>query len=299
MGVVQIGGSRVRVDALTRSSAAAILVHGIANKALGALLLGLLTACDSQPSTGPTPQTMETPTKKLNADVTGTWQGGLSLISNEYDTAPITLTLTQTGTEVMGTFECLYRCVHAEGTISGTIDGTRLTARIDFPGGGCETLEGRISPEGFFSGTYACNSPIGRDGAGRGQWSAARDASSLCVPELLSPKNGEFLDNGRTDFRDPITWEFDWTDCPGERYHLLVIGPDAIYPVVDTWYGIDESRFQHVDCGYVGRQNGWRWRVRTFDRGGRVGRWSREGLFNVEPIGSDPPADCSGRSVLH
>jgi hypothetical protein len=210
-------------------------------------------------------------------------------------TGHITLTLAQTGEAVSGTFECLYRCLNATGSVRGTISGMTLTGRVDFPDGRvCETFEGTLSAQGL-SGRYACAGPIGKDGTVNGSWTAARVPASQCVPELVAPADHASMDNGRVDRRDQMTWDFSWTPCPGAHYHLLVSGATAMYPLVDA-RDVFEPSLRLQDCGsYVADQNrsGWRWRVRA-SVSGVWGSWSPEGVFNVEPLDRDPPGLCPG-----
>lgn len=260
--------------------------------AVGFMLAAIVQACDTTPPpTRPTPLAQS---PESSPNLTGSWQGGISLSANEYDTAYFSLTLVQAGTSLTGTFECLYRCVHANGTVRGTISGIGLNWSATFPdGGSCDSFGGTISERGL-SGDFSCAVPIATDGTARGKWSAARLAASSCVPELVSPTTDSSLDNGRIDGRDSETWDFDWTDCPGASgYQILVIGPHAIYPVVDDSF-ISESSFRNITCGsYVADQNrfGWRWRVRA-STNGQWGNWSAEGRFNVERVDTDSPAAC-------
>jgi hypothetical protein len=51
---------------------------------------------------------------------------------------------------------------------------------------------------------------------------------------LISPEDNAVLDNGRSDPWDSIIWDFDWPNVPcGSQYQLYVIGPGAIYPLIN------------------------------------------------------------------
>ena len=39
----------------------------------------------------------------------------------------------------------------------------------------------------------------------------------ICVPSLRTPAPGAVFDNGRTDRRDPIVWDFGWNESRGDR----------------------------------------------------------------------------------
>src|SRR5262245_34105991 len=112
--------------------------------AVGFMLTAIVQACGATgPPTQPTPPAPPAQTPQPNPDLTGSWQGGISLSANEYDLGYFLLTLVQAGTSLTGTFECLYRCVHANGTVKGTISGMTLTWSVTFPdGGSCDSFGG-------------------------------------------------------------------------------------------------------------------------------------------------------------
>ena len=129
----------------------------------------------------------------------------------------------------------------------------------------------------------------------RSEWSesgtsdAEQPAPPAVAPLLLSPADGVVLDNGRTDRRDEIIWDFDWSDFPGAtRYHLYVIGGSATFPVISN-RDIKVSSYHHVSRGgYIIDRNryGWTWRVRAMV-GGRWSEWSQARTFDVEPVNAD------------
>ena len=110
-------------------------------------------------------------------------------------------------------------------------------------------------------------------------------------PLLISPEEGAVLDNSRLDGSDDIVWDFDWSDCEGAtQYHLYVIGPTAINPVIDH-NNITSSSYQHIRHGsYIIERNryGWTWKVRV-RVGGQWSEWSEIRTFDVEPLNTDPP----------
>ena len=127
-------------------------------------------------------------------------------------------------------------------------------------------------------------------------------AAQRCVPILLSPRSGDALDNGLIGKAKERTWEFAWTECPDATdYHLYVIGPRAIRPVIDNDNIRINSYRGTTDDGYVADANlrGWMWKVRA-KINGEWGEWSKTGTFNVLPVGSDsgPDGGPSERSEL-
>jgi len=113
------------------------------------------------------------PTPQPGTDVSGTWQG--SVRSSFGPTASISLTLTQSGSSVSGTFSCPFGCIHSSGTVSGSVNGSAVTGRVRFPDGhSCDTFNGTVSGQ-TMSGNYACTDPLGND---NGTWSATRGSST-------------------------------------------------------------------------------------------------------------------------
>jgi hypothetical protein len=111
---------------------------------------------------------------------------------------------------------------------------------------------------------------------------------SVCTPYLISPEEGEVLDNGCSDFSDEATWHFDWTDCGSpENYHLYVIGQNAVNPAIDR-PDLISSSYTVESSGYIADADrfGWRWRVRA-KVDGKWSDWSNERTFDVEPLDTD------------
>jgi hypothetical protein len=113
---------------------------------------------------------------------------------------------------------------------------------------------------------------------------------SLCIPDLVSPEEGEVMDNGRTDSQDSTIWEFDWSDCPGATaYHLYVMGSNATIPLINDMT-LTDSYYRFAQTGYVADANrfGWTWKVGVKLDGMWI-RWSETRSFDVEPVNTDPP----------
>jgi len=242
-----------------------------------------------------------TPPTQQSADLSGAWLGEILWGSpGDEGQAEISLTLAQTGASITGTFACVYvvyGCALTTATLSGTVSGTTLTGRLVFPSvfptGACD-FNGTLSGQRL-TGTFACNPHVlgTIDGYPFGEWEVAPAASksSRCVPELISPANNAVLDNGRTDGRDGIVWQFDWTDCPdATQYQLFFSGADATIPF---WKTSTQSSHRHAACAYIAEQNrfNWRWKVRA-RTGGLWGNWTEERFFNAERSDSDPPLGC-------
>ncbi|HXG64830.1 MAG TPA: ankyrin repeat domain-containing protein [Blastocatellia bacterium] len=106
--------------------------------------------------------------------------------------------------------------------------------------------------------------------------------------ELISPKEGDVLDNGCDNFKEPIVWEFRWSEARGaQRYHLYVIHEFAGNPVIDN-PNIKSTSYTDQSKGFIPTQSlaGWRWKVRPMVKG--VWKdWSDEQTFSVEPENKD------------
>ena len=124
--------------------------------------------------------------------------------------------------------------------------------------------------------------------------SSASDASKgnppqegVCVPELISPREGEVLDNGRTDRTDAVEWTFEWSECPdADSYQLEVAAQDAAIPAIAEI--LSATRYDYRSEGsYIGERTrfGWTWQVRA-RTGGVWSDWA-ERSFDVEPADTD------------
>lgn len=118
--------------------------------------------------------------------------------------------------------------------------------------------------------------------------SAPASAPTSCIPLLISPAVGDLLDNGRTDAKDEIEWQFDWTDCEGAtEYDLYVIGQSAPIPFINK--SVADSSYRHTSQGSYfteGNRKNWTWKVRT-RTGDNLGEWSEIRVFDVEPVNTD------------
>jgi hypothetical protein len=111
------------------------------------------------------------------------------------------------------------------------------------------------------------------------------------VPQLISPQEGEILDNGRTDGQDYIIWDFNWSDIYGAtKYNLYVKHTGSQFPMIDE--ETDSSSFHREGSGYIADRNrfNWKWKVRLYANG-RWCDWSEERSFDVEPVNTDPSSN--------
>jgi hypothetical protein len=123
---------------------------------------------------------------------------------------------------------------------------------------------------------------------------------SQWTPALLTPAAGAVMDNGRTDGKDTIEWDFEWSWAPEmAQYEIEVWGPNTTIPIVKVTVPFKEPKYHHSSSGYIANANrlGWRWKVRACfimidlqnQRSWTEWRpWSAEQTFDVEPVDTDP-----------
>lgn len=116
--------------------------------------------------------------------------------------------------------------------------------------------------------------------------------TSSLVPVLSSPANGAILDNGRTDGRDEIIWDFDWSDvADATKYEIAIIhfqANNSIGIIIDHLLSASYSQYQYSDVAYYSAQDSsWKWKVRAMVKG-QWSEWSEERTFDLEPVNTDP-----------
>ena len=119
--------------------------------------------------------------------------------------------------------------------------------------------------------------------------SALESPGAGVPPELISPREGEVVDNGCQNRQNGILTAFEWREVPGAvRYHLYVKHPNALNPVIDDARILTTGYCSWQQGSYVADVNriGWTWKVRA-----RVNRqwtdWSAERHFDVEAVDTD------------
>ena len=123
-------------------------------------------------------------------------------------------------------------------------------------------------------------------------WTTARS----CLVRLVSPEDNATLSQRRIEGGKVETaWNFSWSGCPGAtQYHLYVIGPNALNPIVDIDTLKTPSYLDRSTHYGITSLSGWTWRVRAY-LAGRWGDWSETRTFNVNPVA--PPAKASTCSI--
>jgi hypothetical protein len=113
-------------------------------------------------------------------------------------------------------------------------------------------------------------------------------------PQLRSPKDGETLDNGRTDGKDLIQWDFEWSGPEYTEYTLEVWRVGSMsQPIIKT--KIRATSYHYESQGYIPNKERfhWKWSVRYYWFSMCSGGWLSSGVrnFRVEPVNTDPPSN--------
>lgn len=121
-------------------------------------------------------------------------------------------------------------------------------------------------------------------------------SQTACIVKLREPMNNgvlgqEYIEGEKLE----SNWKFTWDPCPGAtKYHLFVIGPNALNPIVDN-NSIKSTFFWDRSIHYgIKVLKGWSWKVRAY-LGGKWGEWSEIRTFNVNPIPCTISGEIFGR----
>lgn len=118
--------------------------------------------------------------------------------------------------------------------------------------------------------------------------------TSSKIPLLISPINDTVMDNGRSDFRDYTTWNFDWSDVEGAtQYQLYAKGNSAQFPLINIT--INTSSYTWKTTGYITECaigcceciSHWTWKVRS-KVNSQWSEWSEVRNYQVELYNTDP-----------
>jgi len=134
------------------------------------------------------------------------------------------------------------------------------------------------------------------------------------TPTLNEPINNQTITQNNPDIGCPFDpffgfgseIFFDWTDSEASSgisgYQLFVIGPGAIFPIVDTF--VTESEFTFTSCNsFVIDSNlmGWEWNVQAVSNEGKLinqgklGEVSEDQTFQFEPCRFQDGTGCGGQ----
>jgi hypothetical protein len=111
--------------------------------------------------------------------------------------------------------------------------------------------------------------------------------------KLLSPIDGEIVDNGCADGSNGIDWYFDWTDNPeANKYYIEVFEDRLFMPNLTIIQdSVSESSYHYQNGGvYANSFNvyGLVWIIRE-KVGGKWQGYTDRGYFSVEPVNTDCP----------
>jgi len=135
------------------------------------------------------------------------------------------------------------------------------------------------------------------------------------TPTLIEPINNQTIQQNNPDigcqfdafFGFGYEIFFDWTDSEASSgisgYNLFVIGPNAIFPLIDIF--VTESEFTFTSCNsFIIDSNlmGWQWNVQAVGNGaklisqGKLSEVSESQTFQFEPCKCQDGAGCGGES---
>jgi hypothetical protein len=115
---------------------------------------------------------------------------------------------------------------------------------------------------------------------------------NLSPPALTSPLLDVEIDNGCSDFSNPMDWEFNWLPVSNAtKYNIYVKSPDpdAYNLIIDEI--VTTNSYNFVFYFYVPNSftSSWTWKVRSGNDDDQWSEWSIESLFNVESVNTDCP----------
>jgi len=174
----------------------------------------------------------------------------------------------------------VYRATQAQHTSQQT----SYLGRVD-----SGTVYDDLTAESGVTYYYSVNACNGYGCGGTGEDTGYRSGTPpLCVPTLVAPASGALMDNGRYDFLDNITWDFDWSDCANTTTYELYLSRNG-QSVYDEYLTVSTRQYLYLKS-YIGTTylNGWGWQVRARING-QWGNWSELRPFTIEPPDSDPP----------
>ncbi len=106
--------------------------------------------------------------------------------------------------------------------------------------------------------------------------------AEMCTVRLAVPANNAVLPQHQLGNRKfESKWLFGWHGCTeASRYHLYVIGPNALNPIVNK-NNLTAATYQYQRShNGIKKLEGWTWKVRAYVDG-KWGEWSDERVFDV------------------
>lgn len=120
------------------------------------------------------------------------------------------------------------------------------------------------------------------------------DCPTTCVPTITTPVEGGLMDNGCSDFSNPLEWNFQWTACSGAtKYNVrakrVSAGNYNLHKSTTT------NSYHGSENSYIANHNrlNWECEVQAYING-VWGDWSEKVIFDFEPLNTD----CSSPSPL-
>ena len=121
--------------------------------------------------------TSSAPTTPAAADISGTWTGKLSSTQVNGGESTMTMTFTQNGSSVSGTYACVsgtMNCSHSGAAMSGMMSGNTMTMQMTFPDNQmCGTFTGTVSGN-TMTGQYNCTHSMHTQASDSGTWTMTK-----------------------------------------------------------------------------------------------------------------------------
>lgn len=120
---------------------------------------------------------LNTPATPASVNVAGTWTGKLSSAQVNGGDSAMTVTFTQNGSSVSGTYACVsatMTCSHSGASMSGMMSGNTMAMQMTFPDNQtCTTFTGTVSGN-TMTGQYNCMHSMHTQGADSGTWTMTK-----------------------------------------------------------------------------------------------------------------------------
>jgi hypothetical protein len=105
-----------------------------------------------------------------------------------------------------------------------------------------------------------------------------------CTPLLQSPSSGATLDNGCTVDPNPISWSFNWSNCPDATKYQIHVKNTDLGVLIDEV--VTNSSYSTSQLTGALPETGWTWKVRAYSFG-EWDSWTTTRQFKLQPANSD------------
>lgn len=132
---------------------------------------------NSMMSVGGNASSISTPAAPASVNIEGTWTGKLSSTQINGGESTMTMTFTQNGSSVSGTYTCVsgtMTCSHSGASMTGMMSGSTMTMQMTFSDNqSCGTFTGTVSGN-TMTGQYNCMHSMHTQVADSGTWTMTK-----------------------------------------------------------------------------------------------------------------------------